>query len=51
MLEASDKDFALKVLSDACLEHDPEVQRFLMENIISRHADVLTVDGWIDTLK
>lgn len=49
--EAADKDFALKVLSDACLDVDPEVHRVLMEKVFPRQADVLTVDAWIDTLK
>lgn len=48
--EAADKDYALKVLSDACLDADPEVHRILTEKIFPRQADVLTVDAWIDTL-
>ena len=48
--EAADKDYALKVLSDACLDADPEVHRILIEKIFPRQADVLTVDAWIDTL-
>ncbi len=45
--EASDKDFAIKVLSDACGDADPEVHRVLMEKVFPRQADVLTVDDWI----
>ncbi|ACV63546.1 isochorismatase hydrolase [Desulfofarcimen acetoxidans DSM 771] len=48
--EAADKDFALKVLSDACLDADPEVHRVLTEKVFPRQANVLTVDAWIDTL-
>ena len=48
--EAADKDFALTVLSDACLDADPEVHRVLVEKVFPRQADVLTVDAWIDTL-
>jgi nicotinamidase-related amidase len=48
--EAADKDFALTVLSDACLDADPEVHRVLTEKVFPRQADVLTVDAWIDTL-
>lgn len=48
--EASDKDFAITVLSDACLDADPEVHRVLTEKVFPRQADVLTVDAWIDTL-
>lgn len=48
--EAADKDYALKVLSDACLDADPEVHRVLTEKVFPRQADVLTVDAWINTL-
>jgi nicotinamidase-related amidase len=48
--EAADKDYALKVLSDACLDADPEVHRVLTEKVFPRQADVLTVDDWINTL-
>ncbi|MDR3602502.1 MAG: cysteine hydrolase [Desulfosporosinus sp.] len=49
--EAADKDYALKVLSDACLDLDPEVHRVLTEKVFPRQADVLTVNAWIDTLE
>ncbi|MFC5403249.1 cysteine hydrolase family protein [Cohnella soli] len=48
--EAADKDYALTVLSDACLDADPEVHRVLVEKVFPRQADVLTVDAWIDAL-
>lgn len=48
--EAADKDFALTVLSDACLDADPEVHRVLIEKVFPRQADVLTVDAWIESL-
>lgn len=48
--EAADKDFAIKVLSDACADPDPEVHRVLMEKVFPRQADVLTVDAWIGEL-
>jgi nicotinamidase-related amidase len=48
--EAADKDFSLTVLSDACLDPDPEVNRILQEKVFPRQADVLTVDAWIDSL-
>lgn len=48
--EAADKDFALRVLSDACVDPDPEVHRVLTEKVFPRQADVLTVDGWINDL-
>lgn len=48
--EAADKDFAIKVLSDACADADSEVHRVLMEKVFPRQADVLTVDNWIAEL-
>jgi nicotinamidase-related amidase len=48
--EAADKDFAIKVLSDACADPDPEVHRVLTEKVFPRQADVLTVDAWINDL-
>lgn len=48
--EAADKDYTLKVLSDACLDADPEVHRILTEKVFPRQAEVLTVDAWINTL-
>jgi nicotinamidase-related amidase len=48
--EAADKDFAIKVLSNACVDPDPEVHRLLLEKVFPRQADVLTVDDWIDEL-
>lgn len=48
--ESADKDYALIVLADACLDADPEVHRVLIEKIFPRQANVLTVDEWINTL-
>jgi nicotinamidase-related amidase len=48
--EAADKDYGLVVLSDACLDADPEVHRVLVEKLFPRQADVLTVDEWSNTL-
>jgi nicotinamidase-related amidase len=48
--EAADKDFGLKVLTDACFDPDPEVHRVLTEKVFPRQADVLSVDAWIETL-
>jgi len=44
--EAADKDYRLVVLSDACIDADPEVHRVLMEKVFPRQADVMTVDQW-----
>lgn len=48
--EAADKDFSLTVLSDGCLDSDPEVHHVLTEKVFPRQANVLTVESWIDTL-
>ncbi|HEY2674898.1 MAG TPA: cysteine hydrolase [Rugosimonospora sp.] len=44
--QAADLDFRLTVLSDACLDADPEVHRVLMEKVFPRQADVRTVEQW-----
>lgn len=48
--EAADKDFSLTVLSDACLDIDPEVHRILIEKVFPRQAEVQSVDTRIGTL-
>jgi nicotinamidase-related amidase len=44
--EAADRDYRLTVLSDACLDADPEVHRVLMEKVFPRQAQVLSVREW-----
>jgi nicotinamidase-related amidase len=44
--QAADLDYALVVLSDACLDRDPEVHRVLTEKVFPRQAEVLTVAEW-----
>ncbi|HEY3529111.1 MAG TPA: isochorismatase family cysteine hydrolase [Nocardioides sp.] len=44
--EAADRDYQLTVLSDACLDRDPEVHRVLTEKVFPRQADVVTVAEW-----
>lgn len=48
--EAADKDFRITVLSDACLDADPEVHRVLTEKVFPRQAEIMTVDAWAHTL-
>ena len=48
--EAADKDYSLVVLSDACLDLDPEVHRVLMEKVFPRQAEVQTVEQWASAL-
>lgn len=44
--QAADLDYQLAVLSDGCLDADPEVHRVLTEKIFPRQADVLTIADW-----
>ncbi|MEU5597596.1 isochorismatase family cysteine hydrolase [Streptomyces sp. NPDC020298] len=44
--QAADLDYALTVLSDGCLDADPEVHRVLTEKVFPQQATVSTVDGW-----
>ncbi len=46
--QAADLDYRLTVLSDGCLDADPEVHRILLDKVFPRQAEVLTVDAWID---
>ncbi|MFF8369937.1 cysteine hydrolase family protein [Streptomyces lydicus] len=50
LCQANDLDFGLSVLSDACLDTDPEVHRVLIERLFPQWADVVTVDEWVNTL-
>lgn len=48
--EAEDKDYAIRVLSDACLDGDPEVHRVLTEKVFPRQAEVMTADDWVNSM-
>ncbi|NOU87270.1 isochorismatase family protein [Paenibacillus sp. LMG 31460] len=48
--EAADKDFALTVLSDACIDAEPEVHRVLIEKVFPHQAEVVPVDTWVASL-
>ena len=47
---AADLDYRLTVLSDACIDADPEVQRVLMEKVFPRQARVLKTEEWLASL-
>jgi nicotinamidase-related amidase len=49
--QAADLDYRLIVLSDGCLDADPEVHRVLIEKVFPRQADVRTVAEWAGELK
>ncbi len=44
--QAADLDYRLVVLSDACLDAEPEVHRILIEKVFPRQATVQTVAQW-----
>ena len=44
--QAADLDYRLTVLSDACLDDDPEVHRVLTEKVFPTQADVKTTKEW-----
>ena len=44
--QAADLDYRLVVLSDACLDAEPEVHRVLIEKVFPRQATVQTVAQW-----
>lgn len=48
--QAADLDFGLTVLSDGCLDADPEVHRVLTEKVFPRQADVTTIADWAAAL-
>lgn len=47
--QAADLDFGLTVLSDGCLDADPEVHRVLTEKVFPRQAEVVTIDDFCQT--
>lgn len=47
---ASDADFEITALSDACGDPDPEVHRVLVEKVLPTRAEVVTVAEQADTL-
>lgn len=44
--QAADLDYALTVLSDACLDADPEVHAVLTGKVFQRQAEVSTIAEW-----
>jgi nicotinamidase-related amidase len=43
---AADQDFQITVLSDACVDPDPQVQEMLMTKVFPEQAEVITVTEW-----
>ncbi|MFD8671545.1 cysteine hydrolase family protein [Streptomyces seoulensis] len=47
---AVDLDLGATVLSDGCLDTDPEVHRMLVERLFPQWADVVTVEEWLGAI-
>ena len=45
--EASDKDFVLTVLSDACTDADADIHGMLTTKIFPAQAEILLTEEWI----
>lgn len=48
--QAADLDYRLTVLSDACLDNDPEVHTVLTTKVFPAQAEVLTAADWTKSL-
>jgi Amidases related to nicotinamidase len=44
--EASDKDYMITVISDACADADPEIHDMLMKKIFPVQSTVLSIEQW-----
>ena len=47
---ASDMDFGITVLSDACADFETDVHDFLIQRVFPSHADVMTTKEWASSL-
>ncbi|MEU3742315.1 cysteine hydrolase [Streptomyces sp. NPDC032198] len=47
---ANDTDLGLTVLSDACLDLDPEVHEFLIGKLLPQWAEVVAVEEWLKAI-
>jgi len=50
LLEASDRDYHMTVLSDACADREPEVHDFLVKRIFPASGRVISTDEWVAAL-
>lgn len=48
--EAFDMDYEITVLSDCCVDRDPEVHDQLVNKVLPKHANVLKVEDWINSI-
>lgn len=50
LCSAIDLDLGLTVLTDACLDTDPEMHHVLTERLFPQWADVVAVEDWLKTI-
>ena len=48
--QAADLDYQLTVLSDGCLDADPDVHQILLGKVFPRQAEVTAIAAWADGL-
>ncbi len=48
--QAADLDYQLTVLSDGCLDADPDVHQILLGKVFPRQAEVTAIASWADGL-
>jgi nicotinamidase-related amidase len=48
--EASDRDFEIVVLRNACLDREEEINRVVMEKVLSKVAKVVDAQTWVEGL-
>ncbi|MEU6821585.1 cysteine hydrolase [Streptomyces atriruber] len=47
---ANDMDLPLTILSDACMDLDPDVHRTLVEKLFPQWAEVTTAEAWAESI-
>jgi len=47
LLEASDADYRIVVISDCCADNDPVLHEALLTRLYTRRADVITADAFV----
>ena len=50
MRQAADMDFILTIVSDLCLDPDPEIHQILIEKVFPRQGVVTTCREWLEKL-
>lgn len=48
--DACDKDYAMTIISDACADRSKLIHDFLIEHILPKSCDIITTDGFLESL-